>query len=264
MKCHPEVLFFGEPWFLIGEGGINDYLNGGGTAGQFAHAMLNNFLPRMVKKLEKRGYERAAAVYTTDAVAALCSETLEVSDRKDAAARAFIDRLFGMGLQAERKSAWVEKTPLTIVMVDTLYRLYPDMKYLHIFRRPAAVCASFLRQDWGMKSIDAFIERYKADMPRALRSQARVPREAYAVISLDWLVTNQQTACEKILGFTALKPTAEVLSAMIGIIKQDRAMSRRWQSELSTSDIRHLERECHPLYEQWVDLERRTLREWGL
>jgi len=58
------------------------------------------------------------------------------------ACRALVDRLLGEYARKRGRARWAEKTPDNLLHLDTLFRLFPDAKYVHVVRDGPDVAAS--------------------------------------------------------------------------------------------------------------------------
>lgn len=248
---HPDVLFFGEPRFLGDEGGLCDFIRGKISAAQFEDAMINTFRERMVGKLVLRGFADAGEVYSVERLRELVRSTLTHAPERHQAARLFVDRLFGLGLQARAKKHWAEKTPSTMLIVDELYRLYPDMRYIHIIREPKSICFSMLQKLWGPKSVAEFVDLYVDSMRRAFALQAAVPSAQYHVMSLEGLVRDKAGETARVFRFAGLPADEAFLAACGARIRDDGDHGDRWKQTFTADDARTIDAACGPIYHQW-------------
>lgn len=74
--------------------------------------------------------------------------------------RAFVTRLYTKASRGEG-SYFLDKTPRYYFIVDDLFRLFPDAKFVFLWRNPLAVVASIV-QTWGRGRWD--LERWRHDL----------------------------------------------------------------------------------------------------
>lgn len=254
-NTHPDVLFFGEPHFLMDPNGLCDYLRGQCTPAAFEDALIHTFRQRLLAKLTARGFADAPDVYAVPRLRELVRTTLLAGADRTQNARAFMDGLFALGLQACGKLHWVEKTPLSILVVDLLFRLYPDMRYIHMIREPKGVCASMLRKEWGPKNADAFIASYGETMRAALVLATAVPNANYIVLSLEALVHDRAGTLARAYRFAGLPHTEAIIADGVARIRDDGDHPDQWKTILSADEARRVDEACGPLYRLWLDRE---------
>lgn len=257
-NLHPAVLFFGEPQFLANNKGLWDVVHDRCTVEQFATDMVGVFREKMVAKLAVRGFSNAGDIYSPDRVRQLVRETLGANADRRAAARAFIDALFALGLDACGKQHWVEKTPNTVIVADELYDLYPDMKYYHMLREPKSIYCSHLGKEWGVRTVPAFVAFYQDIMGRAWQRQLRIPPRAYYVLSLEELVRNKAEATLRVFQFAGLPCDDALLEACCERISDGGDHPERWRTMLTADERNDIDVGCGDLYRLWRQREERT------
>jgi hypothetical protein len=183
-------------------------------------------------------------------------------DYRHYAAAAFLDRLFGAVLRQTGKHYWAEKTPHTVKWAHVLYRMYPNMRYIHIIRDPRDVYASVLEQKWGAGTLSGFINFYKQVMGTALTSRESVPAHRYQVISLYDLVYAPD-AVNRVMDFIGVPYEAEWIEEAKQIINADKARFWRYEA-LPEEEVRKIEDWCLPHYNVWLELSRATAWKGGL
>ena len=63
--------------------------------------------------------------------------------------REIIDRLCMMRFTSKGKTSWGDKTPIYILDLEIIYRLFPDAKYLYIVKDGRDVALSLMQVPWG-------------------------------------------------------------------------------------------------------------------
>ncbi len=74
------------------------------------------------------------------------------ADTYDAGIRAFAREIYGTVLAKHNKTRFLDKTPRYSLIVPDLYRLFPEARFVLLFRNPLAVLASelstYVKEDW--------------------------------------------------------------------------------------------------------------------
>ncbi len=113
--------------------------------------------------------------------------------------RAFVCALDQLTLEQD-KTVWLEKSPGHLHVVETIQRLVPEAKFIHLVRHGPDVVASlydigvnYPNADWGrlFHSLDACIERWARDV--AL-SQAYAGRPNHCLVRYEDLVAEPRAA----------------------------------------------------------------------
>lgn len=247
--AHPEVTYFREPRFISDPDGLCDYLWGEISLDRFKDMMLRRFRRNLVAKLAMVETGPVHEIYSEDVIGALLNETMDDEDQF-ADGRRFVEGLFAlMG-----RPYWVEKTPHTVMHVDLLHRMFPEMRYLHMIREPKDVYASLLHQHWGPKSVSGFIVWYSRIMRQARRAYDEVPGENYKVVSLEALVCNPLTVLQSILEFMEIPFDVDWLSQAV-TIDPGKGHVGRHEKEITMKDGRTIDMGCRELYLFWKGVE---------
>jgi hypothetical protein len=259
-RAHPDVHYFDEPGFFIETNGVNDYLNGPGTRDAFREAMVSRVQGRMQRKLTAHGYAASLELYSPQVIGELVDNVFGRGLTKEQEMRAFVKELLQLGCDVEKRVRWVEKTPLSIIMVDSLYVLFPDLHYFHMIREPERVCASILQQSWGENTVDAVAAHYRDVMIRGMRSRRAVPPGQYHVFSLQALACQPEQVLRYIFSVCGMASDTETVRECASHIDSGRARSQRGVQTLSKTDVAQIKKVCGPIYRKWAALEKRSLK----
>ena len=258
-RAHPDVIYFGEPGFLIEEHGANDYINGSTTRDEFKHAAVTRVHDRLQKKLSAYGYQNASLAYSAQRISDVVENHLLGQGSSLDEMSYLIEDLLGIGRLAEGKRHWVEKTPRSIIMADTLFAMFPDMRYFHMIREPKSVCASFLQQTWGVDSVEDSVANYCEMMQRGFQSQARVSCDQYFVISLETLARQVDAILPPIFESCGIRFDSDIIQGCASLVSRDRVNTLRWPDIIDSRDAKLIDKRCGPIYRKWLTLERKTL-----
>lgn len=146
----------------------------------------------------------------------------------------------------------VHKQPHIVRYVDKIEKMFPEMKFIHTIRDPKDIAVSTYVQNWGANNVWQFIDMYKEVMGDALKSYKLIDPKNYLVVSVEKLVEEPTETYEKIKEFTGLDYEVEKLTKSVKS-KEDANVGRG--SALTDREIELIERECYPLYKQFLELE---------
>ena len=162
-----------------------------------------------------------------------------------------------------------EKTPPNLLYMETLGRLYPEAKFIHVIRDGRAVSASLLKQNWmdmrTGKPVDYCTDLRKAahywsSMVQEIRSQAASVPGRYLEVRYEKLVTHPREVMMQILAFLEEPWDEAVLShEKAAVVLPDTESSSdavskpvnanavdRWKSELADEDVAAIEQQVGP------------------
>jgi hypothetical protein len=104
---------------------------------------------------------------------------------------------------------WVEKTPHNELYLPKILHWWPDARFLHVFRDPRDVFASYKRRAIEHKreipSLDAFAHTWSQSAKAWSHYQQEVGRERYLVVRYEDLVLNLEQALNKIRKFLCIQ-----------------------------------------------------------
>lgn len=202
--ANPDIVYFSEPRFLCDPGGLMTYIEGTTPPEECRVMMKNHFIPIMRRYLRQYGYDDS--VYTSEVINAILSELAPVNRVRCAAQ--VTERLFGL-----MGDNWVEKTPHTVRWVHYLYEMFGQrMRYIHMIRNPLDTVHSLMRQGWGGGDVWESSNYYSRILEDAWNSYREAGKPAnYLVVSLDNLVDNPVTEIGRVVEFTGVSLTADLI-----------------------------------------------------
>lgn len=150
-----------------------------------------------------------------------------------------IDSLLGnffRDLYAQRnpdgsKTHWIEDTPYNLLQVPELRDLFPDMKFLHIYRDLRDVLASYFRHDWGGDDMNATARRLANIIKRWLIIRESLPADMFLEVRLEALAAAPGEEFQKICDFIGI-PFADQLKDNVAALNVDRMHGGRWEREI--------------------------------
>lgn len=270
LRFHPEICCFYESRFLGDPGGIQEYFDGkisfdvferrmnhvfwGKISNSFHNAYTSENYSQRLEQFNPGKQLSLSAVYTQDYLKEIMNVSGLESNRIHSH-REFIQELFDRGTRLTGKKFWIEKTPHTIVTADYLYKLFPNMKYIHMIREPKELCCSVLERPWGPETVDEFLEWFNRLMPKAYRIRENIPSRNYRVFSLERLIAEKNKTLGTILDFLGISTGPEIIDLCVSQINDGKFNTGRWRTCLSRAEIARIDRECGNIYRSWKKLE---------
>ena len=139
----------------------------------------------------------------------------------------FLSKISQSAMAAQGKERFLEKNTWSLLYFSRVAKLYPTGKFVHIYRDPRDVVASFCAQPWmpndPVKSALILRDMY-AQWHKEL---TLVPENRYMEISLENLVSNTEETLRLLCSFWNLPFYDELLNQDLS-----RSNSGRWKSEI--------------------------------
>lgn len=164
--------------------------------------------------------------------------------------RDFLNAIFTPATIRHGATRWGEKTPRNIFYIDQLWKIFPNMRFIHIIRDGRDVVASMLQNGFwpiapspahpttmdfqGQVSFRKAINYWVTMLEIARRSAAKVPRENYLELRLEDLVTQSDVFLPQLMDFLNEEIDPKLLS-----FRLNRSNSQRWKQDLSPKQIQY-------------------------
>ena len=144
---------------------------------------------------------------------------------------AALSELFGQRSAPQEKRLWVEKTPRNVFQVETLLKMLPDLRFVHVIRDGRDVAISMLKLE---ATPDTIIEcaRLWASYVRAGRSACRRHPQSCIEIRYEELVTDPEPVLERLcahLGIAPVPAMSELDAIKVSLFAEN------WGSEAPTT-----------------------------
>ena len=243
----PEVLYFSEPRFICDKYGLYHYVEERVELDQFSKTFHTIFLEKLIKGVScnrKYGWNEFYSEEFINMAFDLCF----TSEDRIANSRNFIDFLFSKGAREVSRSRWVEKTPNTVRKCYLLWKIFPKMLYIHVFRDPRSIYCSVRSRSWGPNNIDEFIPWYFSIVNDSLVSMKKIPRKNFILLNLNELVNNPVDIVKDLFRCAGLDISEENILRCSGFVDPSRANLNRWKNELSRREQAQLVGHCLPIY----------------
>ncbi len=188
----------------------------------------------------------------------------------DDAVRAFISSLLRGTAQGERIA---EKTPHNLLHMQSLGRMFPQARFIHVVRDGRAVSASLVKQAWLDPSTGGPVwycsdlenaSRYWAQVVSVVRQQSRAVPGRILEIRYEDLVTNSELTMRRVLAFLGERWHPAVLEHHKANVRHSKRESstaaatqrlntsalERWRKELDEEALRKLDPTALTLLEE--------------
>ena len=150
-----------------------------------------------------------------------------------------VDKLCLKASQKNGFLGWGDKTPDYIGDLSTLYRLFPDSKYLYIVRDGRDVALSLLEKDWGPNNI-YYCAEYWAYLNRE-QSEMRILKEAGLLYELRYedLLDNVEFYIRDIYQFLDMDFDEADVNRLRQTVKKGNY--NKWKSRMSAFQVKVFE-----------------------
>jgi len=153
-------------------------------------------------------------------------------------ARDFVQKIWSSAAERFNAKIVADHTPTNLNHVLFLHDLFPEMKFIHIYRDLRDVVSSYKRQSWGGNSAKEAVPIIKGSLEKWERDRKELPKDSYIEVSLEELVGNTKETLEKICEFLGLEFDATMLNMDLS-----KSHSGRWKKDLSKEEVELVERE---------------------
>lgn len=140
----------------------------------------------------------------------------------------FFETLYAGLPQAEEATIWLDDTPSNVLHVDRLLQLFPDMRFIHIYRDPRDVLSSYLKFAWGGDNVEATAKRLVTILNRWEQIKLRLPSDTFMEISLEQLGQGSRSVLEQLCAFLEIKYNQKLEE-----ITLDKMNVGRWRNDLT-------------------------------
>jgi len=235
ISLHPEVLNFVEVRFLLSlKRNINI------TDKMYPFYKNDEIYNKITKGLRVAGYRDADKIYSKKVLEDICLNDVSTATK----------RFFEIGLKAWNKSVIVEKTPHTFLIANKLRKIFPNIRYIHVFRDPRDIFSSVKLLPWGPSNVYSFITWYNDLMSAAYRVKREVSYKNYLLVKLEDLAENPEEELKRIFKFTNLDFQTDYCK----IITRRGAHVSRYINDLNEDEIDILWKGCKNIYIKWKKL----------
>ncbi|HVC76697.1 MAG TPA: sulfotransferase [Candidatus Micrarchaeaceae archaeon] len=126
-----------------------------------------------------------------------------------AAARRFLDRLFGDKARAEGKLAWCEQTTNNQQFADFLLRMAPDCLYINVTRDPLDLAVAHRAQAWAAPNFTRVCESLRDLLARWLEVRGRLPESSFVEVRFEDLVGQSEVELARVCLAIGVEPSTQ-------------------------------------------------------
>jgi hypothetical protein len=125
----------------------------------------------------------------------------------DAPATSFADavrRLYRRYAEGQDKPRYGDKTPMHVLHVGRLARMFPEARFVHIVRDGRDVALSYLDVAWGPDTIDQAAVEWRRRVAAGRRAGRRLGPDRYAEVRYEDLVADPERIVRRVCDFVWL------------------------------------------------------------
>ncbi len=147
----------------------------------------------------------------------------------------FINELYVEVSKKNNKSVIIDHTPSNLIHLDFLTQLLPDLKFVHIYRDPRDIIASYKTKDWGSNHVLQNSKWIQDVYDRWNWIKKDIPSKFYLEISFETLIGDSSNTLKSICHFLDI-PFEETL------LSQDLSRHNigRWKSSFTEQELTDL------------------------
>lgn len=216
-----------EAKFIAGRGGLRDLVRDRTTYGAFEKKIAGAWFDRDPGRGLQLIMKRAAI---EDAL-----RTLRSGLRSDPfrAGGAFTHALLDPIAAADEKPGWIEKFPANIRVADVLYRMFPNMRLVHIVRDGRDVASSVVRFSWGPNNHDDALDWWARRLEAGFAACDRIPRDRVHVVQVEDLIARDRDhEYQRLLDFLGLADDPSMRAYFDERVTASNLHMGRWRREV--------------------------------
>ncbi|PCI48058.1 MAG: hypothetical protein COB49_06455 [Alphaproteobacteria bacterium] len=134
-------------------------------------------------------------------------------------------------LASLNKEIYVEDNTWNLLYARQLHELFPKAKFVHIYRHPLDVVASYVSQPWCPNDAMEAAEFYASLMDRWYKVKAELPSDSYIEISFESFVKNPQLTYERICDHMGIEFEETMMNIEISMTPVG-----KWKEKISTEE----------------------------
>lgn len=126
---------------------------------------------------------------------------------------ALVADLYGTWARREGKPRWGDKTPLYVLEIDTLLKLFPRARVINIVRDGRDVALSMMRQPWGPTNAYTAGLLWRRAVAAGQDAARRLPGETFAEVRYERLLSDPETELRRVCRFLGERFDPALLTA---------------------------------------------------
>jgi hypothetical protein len=116
-----------------------------------------------------------------------------------------LNELYSAYARKRGKQVWGDKTPSYTTRVDVLNRLFPDSKFIHIFRDGRDVASSIISRWWGANDLLSAISYWAQSVTMCRRMLRMLPDNRWIEIRFEDLVARPEEELSRLCEFMEIE-----------------------------------------------------------
>jgi hypothetical protein len=165
--------------------------------------------------------------------------------------------VFSAYADCHNKTRWADKTPIYVLSMPLLARLFPTARFIHLIRDGRDVALSYVSVPWGPSTVWRAAQKWRRDVNAGRESGRALGPSRYLEIRYEDLVASPEEVLKETCGFADLEFHERMLDYHVRA--QDRiewrdgkefhssatrppvSGARDWRSQMSVADTRAFE-----------------------
>ncbi|CAH1528173.1 conserved hypothetical protein [Vibrio rotiferianus] len=150
--------------------------------------------------------------------------------------KCFLQRLFDSAFKQRNKRVLVEDNTWNLLFCRELSKLFDDAKFIHIYRDPRDVVASFCKQRWMPNDVVKSAIICRDLYTKILNQTAFLNSDQLLSMSLESLVNDKETSVDRLLEFAGVDR-----SNAMEQIQLSSSSFGRWRNQFSSVEVTEIE-----------------------
>ena len=126
----------------------------------------------------------------------------------------------------QKASFFVEDNTWNILWFDSILKLMPNARLVHVLRDPRDVVASYLRMRWSPNEVDKAAKWFKGIMNRWFEVRKQVPKDSFLEVRLHDLVQDPRKTLGEVTDFWGIPWSDRLLEENLG-----KSHTGRWKKD---------------------------------
>ena len=130
---------------------------------------------------------------------------LEAANFRDCRSfRAVMERLYEAWARVEGKPLWGDKTPHYVVHMPLIARLFPEARFVHIYRDGRDVALSWLKAGFEPRNLYAAMKQWASMVAKGMRDGRKLGSERYLEVRYETLLSETEPTMKRVCEFLKL------------------------------------------------------------
>jgi hypothetical protein len=122
-----------------------------------------------------------------------------------------VRRVFEAYSRSEGRTRWADKTPIYVLIMESIAGLLPEARFVHLIRDGRDVAASYASVPWGPRSFTTAATRWRRHVTAGRRSGRVLGPERYLELRYERLVEAPEAELARLCAFLDLEFTPQML-----------------------------------------------------